>query len=203
MHIVRDPGRAATILQPVRRRILESLREPRSAAALAREFELPRQQVNYHLRALEKDGFVELVEERRMGNCMERLVRATARSYLISPEALGQLGPDPASQRDRFSAACLVSAAARVIGDLAVLAFRSRRAGKRLSTLVLETEVKFRSPADRNAFAEELANTLLRLTAKYHASDEEPGRLFRFTVGAYPCITRTEEEDTGESVPLD
>jgi hypothetical protein len=48
---------------------------------------LPRQQVGYHLRALEQAGLVELVEERRKGNCIERIVRAAACSYVISPEA--------------------------------------------------------------------------------------------------------------------
>jgi len=62
-------------------------------AGLARKLGLPRQRLNYHLRALEDAGLVELVEERRKGNCFERLLRATARSFVISPEALGVLGP--------------------------------------------------------------------------------------------------------------
>ena len=35
---------------------------------------------------------VELAEERRKGNCTERVMRATAPSYFISPAALGKLG---------------------------------------------------------------------------------------------------------------
>ena len=34
-------------------------------------------------------GWIELVEERKRGNCTERIVRDTATHYLDSPEALG------------------------------------------------------------------------------------------------------------------
>ena len=71
------------------------LGEPGSAAGLGRKLGLPRQRVNYHLRELEKEGLLEVVEERKKGNCVERIVRATARSYLISSEALGTLGSRP------------------------------------------------------------------------------------------------------------
>ena len=62
---------------------------------LAGKLGLPRQNVNYHLRALERHGLVELVEERRRGNMTERLLRATALSYVISPAALAAWRPIP------------------------------------------------------------------------------------------------------------
>ena len=42
---------------------------------LAAAIGLPRQKVNYHLRALERHGLVELVQERRKGNVTERRCR--------------------------------------------------------------------------------------------------------------------------------
>jgi DNA-binding transcriptional ArsR family regulator len=200
LRVLRDPAQAATLLHPARQRILRALQEPQSASGLAREFALPRQQVNYHLRELENGGFVELVEERRKGNCMERVVQATAKTYLISPEALGELGEDASARRDRFSAAYLIATAARLIRELAVVGLRARRAGKRISTLAIETDVRFGSAEDRNAFAEELANTLARLTARYHSEGATNGRTFRFVVGAYPAITRNEDDGAEASV---
>ena len=44
---------------------------------MGRDLGLSRQKVNYHLRALEDAGLVEHVEDRRRGNCTERIVRAT------------------------------------------------------------------------------------------------------------------------------
>ncbi len=202
LEIVRDPARAAAMMQPVRLRILHELREPQSASSIGRHIDLPRQHVNYHLRELEKEGFLSFVEERRKGNCVERIVQATAQSYLISPEALGELGATPDAQRDGFSAAYLVSAAARIIRDLAVLGLRARRAGQRLSTLTLETDVRFRNAADRNAFSEELTTVLARLTARYHDSESSEGRIFRFVVGAYPAITK-QQDDGPDGAQLD
>jgi len=187
LDVIRSRETAVTLLQPLRQEILESLDEPESASGLARRLGLPRQKVNYHLRELEKDGFVELVEERRRGNCTERVVRATARSYLISPEALGSLGSDPERISDRFSAAYLVATAGQAVRHVGEMQGRAEEAGKRLSTLTLTGEVRFASAEARNAFAEELATALARLVAKHHDESAPGGRRFRFFVGGYPA----------------
>src|SRR5271166_2479134 len=135
IEVLRDPAQAAALLQPGRSRVLEQLSDPDSASGVARRIGLPRQQVNYHLRELEKAGLVDFIEERRRGNCMERVVRATARSYVISTEALGSLGDTPDEQSDRFSIAYLISLAARLIRDLATLRARAVDANKRVATL--------------------------------------------------------------------
>lgn len=197
VRILRDPEEASALLQPARLKMLEHLAEPGSASALARLMGIPRQQVNYHLRELERHGAVEFVEERRKGNCVERVVRASAKSFLISPEALGKVGTGPETVRDRFSIAYLVATAARTIRELAVLTLRARRAGKRLATLTLETEIRFRSAVERNQFAEELAGTLAALTAKYHDEHGAGGRPFRVLAASYPLITRAEEDTAG------
>src|SRR5579864_4481696 len=114
LQIVQSPEKAGVLLQPGRLRLLEQLTEPDSAAGLARRLGVPRQKVNYHLRELEREGFLELVEERRKGNCMERVLRATAQSYLIGPQATGALGETPARISDRLSLSYLIAAAARI-----------------------------------------------------------------------------------------
>jgi DNA-binding transcriptional ArsR family regulator len=185
---IHDPGRAGALLDPIRLQVLERLREPDSAAGLARRLGMPRQKINYHLRALEKEGFVELVEERRKGNCMERIVRATARSFVIDPAVLGKLGADPGQFQDRYSAAYLVAVAAKTIRDVAGLRGRAEKAGKRLATFTLETEVRFASAADRAAFVEELTTGIARLAAKYHDEQAPGGRRFQFVLGGYPAV---------------
>ncbi len=195
LRLLRTPEQAATVLHPERRRILETLGgSPDSAAGLARQLGVPRQRLNYHLRELEKEGLVEAVLERRRGNCTERIVRAVARTYVISPEVLGALGAgdDPELARDRFSASYLIAASARTIRDLAALGPRAEVAGKRVATLTLETEVRFKDAADRAAFADELATALGRLTAKYHDADAPAGRTFRFIVGGHPAHTEVD-----------
>jgi DNA-binding transcriptional ArsR family regulator len=194
LDVIAEPGRAAALLHPLRLEILEQLREPDSASGLARRLHLPRQKVNYHLRELEKEELVELVEERRKGNCVERVVRASARYYLINPATLGHLAADPDKIQDRFSSAYLVAVAARAIGDLAVLRERAEKAGRRLATFSLQTQVRFASAAARNAFTEELANALARLVAQYHDEKAPGGRRFQLFLGSYPSITKKEEK---------
>lgn len=198
--VISEPTRAALLMHPTRRMVLESLATPDSAAGLARTLKLPRQKINYHLRELEQAGLVEHVEDRRKGNCVERIVRATATHYLISPEALGALGDSPADPQDRFSWASLVGVAARAIRDLAVLRRRADSVKKRLPTFTLQTDIRFASPQAVNGFTEELAREVARLTAKYHDDTASEGRLFRFFVGAYPAITKSEEQARREAL---
>jgi len=187
LDVIATVERAAVLLDPLRLRLLEELREPDSAAGLARRLRLPRQKVNYHVRELEKQRLVELVGRRRRGNCTARILRATAQAYVIGPGVLGALGADPATVRDRFSAAYLVAVAARVAQDVGELGARADKAGRRLSTLTVETEVRFASAEARAGFAEELARAVARLTDKYHDAKAPGGRAFRFVVAGYPA----------------
>lgn len=194
VQLVDEAAPAAALLSPLRRRILELLREPDSAAGVARELGLPRQRVNYHVRALEKQGLLEPMGQRNRGNCTERLVRATARHYLIAPQAVGALAADPDALRDRFSAGYLAALAGSAIRDLARLEGEAEDAGRKLPTLSLQTEVRFASPSHRKAFAEELTSALARLARKYHQEDAPGGRTFRLFLGAYPSPAPAPEE---------
>jgi DNA-binding transcriptional ArsR family regulator len=194
---IREAARAAALLHPLRTSILAALREPDSAAGLARRLALPRQKVNYHLRELERHGFLEQVEERRRGNCTERIVRAVAHHYLISPAALGGLAADPAAIADRASSAYLVALAARAMREVATLREDAHAAGKKLPTFALETEVRFRSSDEQHAFAEELSRAVAALVARYHDESAPGGRPFRWFVGSYPTPKANQENDDG------
>ena len=184
--VIRRPEAAAAALDPIRQRVLRQLAQPDSATAVARRLRLSRQKVNYHLRALEEAGLVELVEERRKGNCVERVVRASARAFVISPEALGAIAPGEDASPDRLSSAYLIAAAGRTISALAELESRARKSGKRLATLTIEADVRFASAAARAAFADELADAVARLTAKYHDDRTPGGRRFRLLAAVHP-----------------
>ena len=184
--VVGEPDRASAMLHPVRLRILRELREPGSASTVARTLEMPRQKVNYHLRELEKAGFLEEVEQRRAGNCIERIVRAKASHYLIHPELLGALGADPDAVEDRFSSTYLIALASQTIRDIATVQERAAKSGKRVATMSLQTEVRFANAAARHAFANDLANAVARVVAKYHDDEAENGRNYSVMLGAYP-----------------
>lgn len=199
--IIDGSEQAAAALHPLRTRLLEEFREPRSAAEAARRLDLPRQRVGHHVRLLRDQGLLEKVGERRTGSFVEQLLRTTARAWVISPRALGAVGEAPADLRDRFSSEYLTAAAARTVEDLGELRRLADRQGKRLATLTLETSVRFADAAAQAAFAEELANTLADLVARYHDDTTPGGRRFRFLVGGHPDLPRDEttpEQRNGE-----
>src|SRR5258707_15675809 len=121
VEVIDDPATATVALDPVRSRLLSELAEPASAANLATRVGLARQKVNYHLRALEAHGLVRVAEQRQWGGLTERLLVATAASYVVSPGALGQVSSDPARSHDRLSARYLIALAARVIREVSDL----------------------------------------------------------------------------------
>jgi DNA-binding transcriptional ArsR family regulator len=187
--VIADPVAAEVSLDPVRARLLAALAEPGSAASLAGAAGLSRQQANYHLRALERHGLVELVEERRKGNCTERILRATAASYVISPSALAQVAPDPDRAPDQASARWMLALAARLVREVGELITRSSAARKPVATFAIDTEIRFASAQDRAAFARELGDAVQDLVAKYHDQQSPRGREHRLVAALHPSLT--------------
>jgi DNA-binding transcriptional ArsR family regulator len=185
VQVIDDPAAAAVALDPVRARLLAELVEPRSAAALAPRLGLARQKINYHLRALEAHGLVRAAGERRWGGLTERRLVATAAAYVVSPDALGLAAPR-LQALDRLSAGYLIALAGRIVREVGALMGRAGAAGKRLPTLALDTEIRFRSAAERAAFAEDLAGAVAALAARYHDAAAPGGRWHRLVVAAYP-----------------
>jgi len=188
--VIGDPAAAEVSLDPVRARLLAELAEPASATMVAGRVGLARQKVNYHLRALERHGLVELVEERRKGNCTERVLRATAASYVISPAAMEAVAPDTARARDQLSARWLVALAARLVRDVGVLLTRAAAARQPLATFAVDAEIRFGSATDRAEFLQELSGSLEQLALKYHDPAATGGRLHRLVLAVHPSITK-------------
>jgi DNA-binding transcriptional ArsR family regulator len=186
VEVIDNPAAAAVALDPVRARLLAELAEPGSASALAERVGLARQKVNYHLRLLEEHGLVRVTEKRRWGGLTERVLVATASSYIVSPSALGRAASDPARVSDRLSARYLVAVAARLVREVSDLARGADRSRKRLATLAIDTEVSFRSAAERAAFTTELTASITSLVARYHDPAAKQARAHRIVVAAHP-----------------
>lgn len=185
IEVLDDPTTAIAALDPLRARILATLREPGSSTSVAAALGESRQKVNYHLRTLEAVGLVELVEERPRRGLTERIVVATAGSYVVSTTALGPGGADPA-RTDHLSSRYLVALGARLVREVGALARGAGRAGRPLATLAIDTEVRFASAAERAAFTDELAASVRALVARYHDEGAPGGRRHRVMVAAHP-----------------
>jgi DNA-binding transcriptional ArsR family regulator len=187
--VIENPAAAEASLDPIRTRLLGELAvEEGSAATLARKVGIPRQKVNYHLRTLERHGLVTLAEVRRRGNVTERVLRATATAYVISPRALGAVEPDPTRAPDRLSASWLIALASRIVRDVGELVAGANAARQRVATYALDGEVRFASPSERAAFAEELSAAVTALVAKYHDDAAPQGRPHRLVVAIHPSV---------------
>ena len=168
--LVDAPEALRAALPPLRRRLLDRLREPASAVVVAGEFGLPRQQVNYHLRTLEAAGFLELVETRARRGCTERVMRASARAFIVDPQVMA---PAPAAgarrvaaKQDRFAADTLVNAASAVVRDVSRMQARASEQDVRLLTCAIETEVRLASPAHFAKLSALLATLVARAVTR-------------------------------------
>jgi hypothetical protein len=72
---------------------------------------------------------------------------------------------------------------------------RATETGKRLATLAVDTEVRFRSPTDRAAFSNELTEAIAKLIAKYHDESAPGGRAHRLVVVAHPLPQKSEPKE--------
>lgn len=170
----------STPLSPLRQAVLQRLREaPASATEVAGVLGESRQRVNYHVRALERDGLVELVEERARRGCTERVVRASCHAVVVEPSVVGEL---PADQ-DRFAADTLLAGGARLVRDVAAAREAATARGQRLLTFAVEAEVGFARPSDLERFADALADKVAELAAEFGPGE----RTYRVLIGGHPA----------------
>ena len=147
----------------VRGRIVELLADGEQpaghvSAVIGKEFGISQPAVSQHLKVLRESGLATVRAE------------GTRRVYAL----------------DRLSSNYLVALAARVVRDVSDLARRAAAAGKRLPTLSIDTEIRFKSVADRAAFTSDLTQTVNALVARYHDRTTPGGRAHRLVIVAHP-----------------
>jgi DNA-binding transcriptional ArsR family regulator len=183
-----EPERLRLALPPLRRRLLERLRAPGSATGLAAELGLPRQRLNYHLRALERAGLLELVEERQRRGCVERILVAAARDFVVDPAVLGDAPARAAATQDRFASEHLIAASAGTVRQVARMRARASEQGRRLLTFTIETEVRLAEPADLERFSDALARRIGETVKQFDTP--RGGRRYRVVAGGHPAPRR-------------
>ena len=183
--LIDDAGRLKSALSPIRRQLLARLRQPASAAQLAGELGVPRQKLNYHVRALEQAGLLELVEERQRRGFVERILAARAAAFGVDPNVIGpRPAPDVnAGVQDKFSGDQLVALASTVVRDVARMQDAAASKGERLLTFSLDTEIAFATPRELERFTTRLARFIARQGVKCRAGQ---GRRYRVIAGGLP-----------------
>jgi len=180
---IRDAEGLQALCHPTRVEMLETLREPASAAAVARQIGQTRQRVHYHLKALEEAGLVEAVETRQNGNFVETLYRAVARSFVVAPEVAWKDGRRLEALRAQHSLETLVALGERLQRDAAELLDRAAFDGEEIASAAVSAETRFASVEDRAAFMREFLESTKELLDKYGSKE---GAGYRVVMTAHP-----------------
>lgn len=197
---VDDPRRASVLLHPLRSRLLSLAREPVSSSDLARRVDLPRQRVNYHVRALEAAGFLKPAGRQRKRNMIEQRYVATARGFVLSPAVLGPVGADWKDIGDPASTEYLLALTEQVRDDLVRVREAARTEGNSVSTVSLKAQFRFESAGQRVEFAravrEAIVGVIARLTNPNRLENGRAGRgePFRLVLAGYPAPSEAGEE---------
>jgi DNA-binding transcriptional ArsR family regulator len=188
VNTVYEPARAAILLHPLRLRILELARAPASASELAAQLGLPRQKVNYHVRQLAQAKFLRRAGQSRKRNLIEQRYVASARAYVLAPDLLGPISVHGQAAEPVFSAARLVSLAARAQADVGRAVEHASSRGLRIATIAMSADVRFESAEQRRAFADALQAAVTDVISRFSSPTDIPGagRPFRMLVACYP-----------------
>ena len=200
--LVLDAERASALLHPLRLRLLALAREPASASEMAARLGLPRQRVGYHVRLLARAGFLRRAGRRRKRNMVEQRYRAAARAFVLAPEILGPLEADWRQVEDAGSAAYLLALTEQVRSDLARAWQRSGKRGKDLAAISVKSQFRFGSPEERERFARDLREAVVRVIAERTSPNlrpngsPAPGEPWRLVLGCYPVAFRARFQDS-------
>lgn len=190
LHTVDDAASLQALAHPLRIRILETLHEPDSAAAVARRLGEPRQKVNYHLKELDRAGLVRRAGERRNGNFVETLYETVARTLLISPRVAWSDPRRVEALRAQLSLERLVGLGEHVQRDAALLLDRAAFDGEEIASASVEADVHFADEGDRAAFLDAYVEALRELCERYGAAKGAP---YRVVMAAFPAAGSEEE----------
>jgi hypothetical protein len=81
------------------------------------------------------------------------------------------------------------------VREVGQLAQRAEKQHKRLATMGIDAEVRFRSAAERAAFTRDLAGAVGALVARYHDAAAPGGRVHRLVVAAHPIPPSPEDKE--------
>jgi hypothetical protein len=180
--------------------LLSLAREPASSSELARRLGLPRQRVNYHVRALEAAGFLKPAGRQRKRNMIEQRYVATARAFTLSPAMLGSIGADWRDIADPASTDYLLALTEQVRGDLVRIRHEAGAESPAASTVSLKSQFRFETAAQRAEFARAIREAIVGVIARHtnpnRLENGRPGRgrPFRLVLACYPAPSEASVE---------
>lgn len=191
VQLISRPEQVQALAHPLRQAVIDRLREPDTAAGVARALDRPRQQINYHLKELARCGLVEPAGERRKGNFIEQLYRAVARRFLISARFAWDQERLTALLRDRIALARLADLGEQIQQDATALIDAAMHDGAEAPSATVVAETRFDDEEARAAFLADYTEALRGLLKKHGARTGTP---YRVAFAAYPEQADLQEE---------
>ena len=183
VEVLDDADRVAALAHPIRIAILETLREPNSAAGVARTIGETRQKTNYHVKALLDAGLLKPAGERRQRNFVEQLYQAIAPTFLVAPALAWSDDRRVDALRRQLPLEHLVRVGERLQRDAIGLLDRAAFDGDEIPAATVETELRFADETARAAFLDEYLAAIKPLLQKYA---NRRGDQFRVALVVYP-----------------
>jgi hypothetical protein len=182
--VLADPDAIAAATHPVRAAILDAMREPATAADVARAIGQTRQNVAYHVRELEKVGLLRHVGQRQKGNFLEQTYETVAGTLVVSPTCTwGDRQRRAEVLADQLSLSSLFETGQRLQHDSTLLLDRAAFDGEEIPSASVVTDIHFASEEARSAFLRDYTDSLTAL-AREHGS--KTGTPYRLVLAAYP-----------------
>ncbi len=155
------------ISHPTRLRILDALRQPESAAGVARGLDEPRQRINHHVKELERVGLIVPAGERRTGGFVEQLYEAVAGTFVLSPRITWADAERTRAIADQVSLQHLIEFGERLQRTAAALLDRAAFDGETVPSATVEATVHFPDAKARAAFLDQYLKLTARLVERY------------------------------------
>lgn len=174
---IEDITQADALLKPKRVEILRHLAEPNTCTQIGGALGETPQAIYYHVKRLQAAGLVTLVDERRVRGIAEGIYQAVARSFWVSPECVGRLGP-ARPREEMLGLGYLLNLTEDMTRDLARLA----SGPVVLPSFGIAGDIKL-SPEDGAAFVSELQRAFGEVLSRYSGGE---GHTFRLALACYP-----------------
>jgi DNA-binding transcriptional ArsR family regulator len=176
-------AQADALLKPKRVQVLRQLAEPRTCTQIGQVLGDTPQAVYYHVKRLQANGLVTLVEEHRVRGIIEGVYQAVAKSYWVSPTIVGRLG-EPRTRDQLLGLGFLLDLTETLQRDLATLG----SGPPALPSFGIAGDIRL-APEDGAAFVAELQRAFGEVLTRYGGGE---GHAFRLALACYPNVAPTE-----------
>ncbi len=177
---INNEAQIEALRSPVRMRVLNAARTPRSVREIADVLDVPVTRLYYHINLLHEVGFLEVVHTRKSGARLEKLYRVAGKSIVVG-SALADEAPDPATAARALAAVVLEPALHE-----AETALTERMSGNEGQRIDLGRSLAVLSPEDAATISSKIEELIREHLADRNESDHPEARTYAFTFTFLP-----------------